>query len=235
MEYTTLNRIIDDLIEIPLRKNFIEGQKSGFHRHVTGRIGYMIVTPLSFLACAGDGIIGTAAGICSFIVFGSNQQVWSFARNHLHSAEYILGFHHILRIVNPSAIFPIDRNGGAEATAYFWNESLKIPKIGTEGKGMITEFVLSKIKKFAYNCYESDSFIPMHIISRLSYLLLGIACTVTRVVDGVLGMVTAPISLMTCGTIDNLNIFTLRSLKVAGIANDIFYCASKFINPWAGT
>jgi hypothetical protein len=57
---------------------------------------------------------------------------------------------------------------------------------------------------------------------------------ITRLVDGIIGVIAAVLSFLTLGKVASINNVAYRALQAPGIVKDLFKCTIKFINPWAG-
>ena len=55
-----------------------------------------------------------------------------------------------------------------------------------------------------------------------------------RVVDAIIGVFAGLASLITLGKIGSINNLAHRALQFPGLVKDLFYCGTKFINPWTG-
>lgn len=61
------------------------------------------------------------------------------------------------------------------------------PLIDFKGNGFLTNPVYTSLREAASSCYNSKNFLKRHVASRLTYVVLAVACVVTRAVDGIIG------------------------------------------------
>jgi hypothetical protein len=189
-------------------------QKSGamgfLKRHVVSRAGYLAAIPCHIFASAIDGIASIGTGFYSIITAGTNKKSLQFAGCQINSFVSLLpdAFYHLQNTICP----------GTE------RDSLT-------SDGILTKYVYQAINAGIQKCNESDNFILKHVISRLTAILLPLACAVTRAVDFFLGIVAALAALLTAGKIKHLNNLAGQGLQINGIALDLFMGVLRFVNP----
>lgn len=72
---------------------------------VMGRGKRLVLVPASFIACALDIIIGVGAGIRSILNGGRKAEFYLFAVKQLESGILVRPYFHMLRAINPKALF----------------------------------------------------------------------------------------------------------------------------------
>lgn len=206
-------------------------------KHILARSAHLILAPASLIPVAVDTIIGLGAAIGTLFTFGKHVPTYRITFNHLDSARKFLVYPYvnILRTINPEAIF----SGNIEAASYqttrsTHSSSYQAKMLSWKGVGLIGGLVFAILKKSAGECYNSRYFLNRHVSSRLTYILLAVACVVTRVADGIIAVPAVGLSILTMGKFESLNNLAYRTLQFPSIINDLFYCTIKFINPWAG-
>jgi hypothetical protein len=213
--------------------------KDCFEKHVLARGGHLGLIPLFTITSVVDTIVGAGAGIVSIATGGTYKATCDFAMNHLDSSRNIVAYPYtnLLRTLNPEAKFPSSVASHSYFHSYrYWSQTIDQGSelITNDGDGFITSYVSDALKDVARSCRNSDNFFKRHIVSRLTYLLLAISSLITRVVDGIIGVIAAILSFLTLGKVGSINNVAFRALQAPGIVKDLFYCAIKCINPWAG-
>jgi hypothetical protein len=200
-----------------------------FKKHIAARAGNLALTPWSFITNVADSIIGVGGGIACVVSAGLHAPTVRFARNHLSRTGTIVAqpYVNFLHTLNPTADFPID------PPPWVLNADKDRPLVSSEGNGLITHYVYGFLKGVAKDYRESENFFKKHIASRLTYALLLVSCVVTRVVDGIIGVIAAVFSCLFLGLVPPLNNLAYRGLQGTALIHDVFYCAMKILNPWA--
>lgn len=212
-----------------IHNNWVNSKKTNFFKkHVLARVTHFTLVPASLIISALDAIIGLGAGMAAICTLGKHEKIFHFASSHLRSSSEIIArpYINLLQTLNPK----VDLSSNISVF-----ENPKYPIIGAGDNGFITHFISKFLENIASRCYNSENFVIRHVVSRLTYPLLAISCLVTRVVDGIIGIGVAPLSLLTGGKFESLNNLAYRALQVPGIIDDLFYCTIMCINPWAGT
>lgn len=239
MSYTNITHSLEKPIEDYVSTNWVHSEETNcFKKQVLARGGYLVLTPWSTVTSVADTIVGVGAGIASIATGGAHKATFKFAMHHLDSSRKIVAqpYVNLLKTLNPEVELTSNTLPEDADTRYL--QSLKsdgYPLIGANGDGFVTHYVTEALKNVARSCYKSDNFFKRHIASRLTYLLLAISSVITRVVDGIIGVIAAVLSFLTLGKVESINNLAYRALQAPGIVNDLFYCTIKFINPWAGT
>lgn len=241
MSYTNITNASTVAAAYYVKKNWVYSDETTFlKKHVLGRGAHFMLAPTSFITNALDTIVGLGAGIGAICTLGKHQPTLTAAFNHL-SRSNKLAVHpyvHFLKTINPEAKFSGDLENlppTERIIAMTIGSSYRPARISGDGDGFISDTAITSLKNIARGCYNSDNFLKRHVASRLTYVLLAISCLVTRVVDGVIGVLTGAFSILTVGKFESLNNVAYRALQAPGIINDLFYCTIKFINPWTGT
>lgn len=192
-------------------------ETSFFAEHIVARCSHFFLIPLSIIAGAFDSLGGIFLGIPMILTAGRFPKLNKYAFEQLYGSGEILAgpFRYLLKTLDPDIKFS------------FGNE-FSIP---AGGIGFITHYVLDALTLKAYSFLNSTSFFERHIISRLTYVLLGIACLVTRVVDGIIAIPITLLSLFFLGRVKWLNNIAFRALQVPNIIGDLFLCAMGIIDP----
>lgn len=193
-------------------QNLVDSENTNFFKkHVLARGGYLLLAPVSIITAAIDTIIGLGVGLASIATVGKHAPTFYRAQYHLVLGQQILArlYQHCLQFLNPSAI------------------------IDDVEDGLTTDVVKNFFIIVAKDCYRSDSIFKRHVASRLTYALMLISCAITRLIDGVIGIIAALFSFLTFGHFDSLNNAAYRGLFITGIVTDLFYCTVKIVNPTA--
>ncbi|MBS4168512.1 hypothetical protein [Parachlamydia sp. AcF125] len=210
MAYTNITSASIKPIENYVSKNWVLSKKTNFlKKHVIARGAYLALVPSSFVTSALDTIVGLGTGVGVFLTLGKQQKTFTIAFNHLINTDRLVAqpYAHFLKMVNPKAEFSDERCG------------------------IITYPVAGALDKKAEKFSSSNNFLKRHVASRLTYALLAISCLVTRAVDGIIGIPTATLSVLTAGKFESLNKLAYRSLKAPGIIADLFGCTLNVIDP----
>ena len=184
----------------------------GFQRHFVARANYLFASPLSMATGIADTVIGLASRIGSLVTGGAFDTINKIAQNHMKSLQELLSkpYYCLLRAINIHASFEIPAK-----CVGFAADLIKI------------------FKDKARSCRNTDDLITKHVISRLNYVLFGIAALVTRAVDQFISEITLVLSLLTLGVIPKVNEVAFRALMFPNLINDLTYCIVKVINPWS--
>ena len=201
-----------------------------FNRHITTRVTNLVLAPLSLIPAAIDTLTGAVAGIEVFLSLGRERKVVNFAARELHATNDFLSrqYEFLLRVINPRAHFaPRQRyaciNGNPAVRSSDIAAAISdIPAVG----GIVGRFAIR-------TAHASNVFVR-HVVSSVAFAATAITAIASRAVFAVLAVPALPLSVLTLGHFHQLNTFTSRGLSVAGVVNDIFMCAVKVMNPWAG-
>ncbi len=239
MSYVNLAKALEAPLKGYIAETCVHSEDTNcFKKHVVARVGFLALTPWSLATSTADILIGIGAGIAVIGTAGKQKEAWDFAMNHLNSSRKIVvrPYFDLLMALNPQAKF----SGSIDNMPYVQRQTAtlmgqKDAFITVEGDGFITHYVSEALKDVARNCYNSDNFLKRHVASRLTYLLLVISSVITRLMDGIIGVMAAILSFATFGKVESINNLAYRGLQATGIVQDVFYCTTKIINPWAGT
>jgi hypothetical protein len=218
MDYLTITSASTNVVESYIISNLSHSSTESFIKaNILSRSLHLILTPISFITNSIDVIIGFGAGIGAICTLGKHEPTFTVAVTHLDNAKNLaLGpYKNILRTINPNIIFS------------------KNPDV--YGEGFLSDFIIATLSPIAADFSDSDNFLKRHVASRLTYALLAIACLVTRVVDGIISIPAAALSILTIGQFASINSLAYRTLQAPAIISDLFYYLISFINPWAGT
>jgi hypothetical protein len=198
-------------------KDKLEQSNKFVKKHVYARFARVIMIPLSFTAVALNTLYGLGNGFAAICSGGKKQNFVVKARNYLNSSNYLLSqpFFNLLCAVNPTA--NISPNA--------------ISNNGIVNNGLLTNFVDKKIRGLAQTCHTSKNPFKHHVVSRLTYALLGVACLVTRVVDGVIGIGAGACALLAAGKSTTMNDIAWKALQTPGIIEDLWFSIMYVINP----
>jgi len=207
-------------------------------KNILSRLAHLGLVPLSIITCALDTIIGLGTGLGSIAIGGTNRELFQFAHKHLEASGAMapISYLNILRTLNPEANISYDEKSKTNLVLEDYGIiKLKHPIVSASGNGFITHYAHISLKNLARSCYRSDNVFHRHISSRLTFGLLAIASVITRAVDAAIGTIAGMFSLVTFGKILWVNNLAYRALQAPAIAQDLFYCTNKLINPWTGT
>lgn len=73
--------------------------------------------------------------------------------------------------------------------------------------------------------------LQIHVGTRLLYALAAVAAVVSRVVDLILGVIAAMLSVVCFGQVEKLNKFAIANLTVFGVVDDLSKGVRGFVNP----
>lgn len=185
-----------------------------FQRHFVARANYIVAIPLNITTGIADTVVGLVARIGSLITGGAFAKINKIAQNHMKSLQELLSrpYYCLLRAINIHASFEIP------------------PKCLGFAADLIKIF-----KDKAKSCRNTDDFITKHVVSRLNYMLFGIAALVTRAVDKFISEIAFILSLVTLGLLTKVNEVAYRSLMFPNLINDLTFSIVKVINPWASS
>jgi hypothetical protein len=236
MSYSNVTYALIKPVENYVDSNWVRPVKTPFiKKHVLARGAHFVLAPASFITSAVDTIIGLGVGIGAICTLGKHYPTFKIAHNHLSGSRglFVRPYKNLLQTINPEAKFSGDLANESHLVRQL--RLAKQAKISGDGDGFLSDLVIDPLKDIARSCYNSDNFLKRHVASRLTYALLAISCLVTRVVDGIISIPVAGLSILTGGKFESLNNLAYRTLQAPGIINDLFYCTIKFINPWTGT
>jgi hypothetical protein len=224
MTYFSLTYSLTEAADHYVNHNLVQSNETTFlKKQILARGARFVLTPASFISSALDTIIGLGAGIGAILTLGTHASTFKVAINHLSNSKMLvaLPYVNILLTINPEA--KVAENS---------TNKYKPPMIRADKDGLISDIVINSLRNVARTCYNSDNFLKRHVATRLTYVLLAVSCLVTRVVDGIIGIPAAGLSILTGGKYESLNNLAYRTLQTPGIIYDLFYCTIKLINPW---
>lgn len=141
------------------------------------------------------------------------EEVFLDAEKHISHSRLIVAdpFKHLLQTINPKVL----RN----------DEGC----ISMDGDG----FIASGVGAVVESLTKTKSSLYRHTVSRLVYALAPIALVIARIADAIIGLVAAPLALLSCGIrpVPFLNHLAYRGLQAPGLISDLYQCAIGFINP----
>ncbi len=191
---------------------------------------------IKFVTSIADTIIGMGLGCGDIVTAGKIESLHKLSVSQLDFSYKILSpsYRNFLKAINPKAHFS-DEVNTYDINFQKRNSEInhKPPMISCRGNGLLADSIALSLDNFANRSYQSDNLIKKYVISRLTYPVLALACLVTRLVDGIIGLLAATFSLLTLGKFTLLNNIAVRGLESTGIINDFFYCVIKTINPGA--
>ena len=160
-----------------------------------------------------DIALGILLASCSLLTFGAfkqlNQQAFhSTLQGGLSIASSLKG---VIKFLNPHASF----------------------KINNPSQEGITVFAAKKLQKWAEELSDSKNLCLKHGLSRLAYFGSTLLSIATRITDLAIGLLAAPIALVTFGTFEKVNSLAFKGLLAPLIFKDIYFCMLKTLNPWA--
>lgn len=212
-----------------------------FSNTVLVRYVHLTAIPSTTFTNICDIIIGVGAAVASIATLGKNHKIYNIAINHLDSARKLVvrPYANLLRILNPNANFSgayaYDKNKPLTEVPYkvrgtrLFNKKENHPKDDTDG--LLTDYVKDVLQKLAYKNTYSSSFLKKKIVTRLTYVVLAVALSISRVVDAIIGVNSMLISLVTFGRYDTVNAIAFAALQPTGIIKDLLFCILNIINP----
>lgn len=164
-----------------------------------------------------DGLIGVGAGGATLVTGGSIPGLNDYAFSHLYTFQEVLTgpYRYFLKTIDPTPKF------------HFGNEWTD-----AGGMGWITDYFIDELGQSASQHTQSDSLFRQHVLSRLTYGLLAIACIVGRLADAILSIPFTLLSICTLGKFTEINNIAYRTLQAPNLVGDLFLCAAHFINPF---
>lgn len=195
-------------------------------KELLSRACYLGLAPTAAIISIVDTAIGAVSGVATIATGSCCREVYEFTFQHLRSSRQLLAspYRNLLKTFNPEAVI----NEKIETENSSGVKSMVV------ANGFITHEVQSYLKKMARNYYQSDDGLEKHVASRLTYFVLAIASIITRVVDGIIGILAAIASFVILGSYEPLNNLAYRGLQTTGLIEDLFFCTIKILYPRAG-
>lgn len=226
MPYVSLTQTLIDPAQDYVRNNLsnrinsFDGKEievTFFKREILARGAHLGLTPANALIKTVDTFVGLIGSVGVILTLGRHEDTLNFSDRHLVNCKTIVSqsYSHLLKFINP------------HASCDNWESYVK------EGRhGYLTNYT-HPIRRFAKESVKSENFFKRNISSRLGFAALAVACVVTRVADAILSVITMALSLVTVGLFKKVNNVALRSAQAMGLTHDLFYCATKILNPSA--
>jgi len=194
-----------------------------FKKHCLTRAILLATVPTYIVTSVVDLSIGVFAGFGALLTGGRYQPILDLAVIHLPSSKFIvaLPYKHLLRAINLESKFPVFKKN---------RPSNQQPVVNYDGNGLISHFVINYLEDVAKNVITSKNPFKRHIVSRLTYGLLALSVVITRVVDGIIGVIAGTFAILTYGKIGVLNNLAIRGLQAPHLIYDLFDCTIKIIN-----
>jgi|LakMenEpi03Aug12_release.lakeMendotaPanAssembly.Ray.scaffolds.fasta_scaffold08994_16 hypothetical protein len=250
MSYYSVTNTYVKPMELFVYKNWTQSPNFAT-KHLLSRAANLGLSPLSFTSRAIDTIVVVG------VMFGGvvHSGAFKFAISHLESSQTIFSdpYQSILFCFNPNAKFvnyeagqlsKKHRHQRRNAIYISKIESLKDhlrrnptkTRLSLEGEGLVTDFINKNLslQDLAKKCDNSENYLKRHVGSRLTYLSLALSSLITRIIDFIVGLLAAIVSLSIFGTSKFLNTMAYRELTGSALIKDLSFCAAKIINPWAG-
>jgi len=176
------------------------------------RAANLAMAPITSAAAIVDTISGLFCTMGSAIALGIKDDLNQIAMHQLESSNKILSgaYLNLLEVINPES---------------------RVVKNNSD-PGLISSIVFPSIVNQAERFANSLSGVHKHITSRLTFALLAVSSLITRIADGVIGIIAATLSLITLGNSRRINTIAYRSLMAPGIIYDLSYCTLAIINPY---
>lgn len=222
MSYISTSFLIIHVTEAVNQGWVVSEETNLLKKQVLARGAYLLLTPVTFAACCLDTILGAIAGVGALCTAGRSTPILNVSYNHLKSSQSLIvrPYIHFLAAINPE--FEM-----ASCSIFGF-------KIKKHRNGLLSDPVIDKFAEQATDYRYSNNFLKRHIATRLTYALMAVSCVVTRLVDGIIGVPAACLSILLVGRCAPLNNIAFEGLQATGIINDLFFCTVRFINPWAG-
>jgi hypothetical protein len=201
-----------------------------FKRHVATRVTNLALVFLSLIPATIDTLTGAIAGIEVFLSLGRERTVVNFAAREFHATNDFLSrqYEFLLRVLNPKAHFASRQQYACIKD----NPAVKDSDIAIAISDIPA--VGGLMGRIAIKAAHNNNVFVKHVVSRLAFATTAVAAVISRAAYAVLAVPAIPLSILTGGYFQKLNAFVSRGLSVAGVVNDIFMCAVKVMNPWAG-
>ncbi|MCC5832857.1 MAG: hypothetical protein JJU12_07440 [Chlamydiales bacterium] len=207
-----------------LNKKFlyvVEGKLNDIYSHSKShskkfgiRGAYLSLVPVSAITSIVDTAIGACAAIPVLATAGKHEKTTDFAFQFLASSFTIVSkpYLNLLRTLNPTA--EVNRH---------YDENYP---------GICAPYFVSMSDEIGNNYCGSNNFFKRHVASRLTYAFFAISLVVTRLVEGIIGLIAGAFSLLTVGKVPLLNNTAYLGLSATGIIHELFFFTLKVINPW---
>jgi|688.fasta_scaffold16606_13 hypothetical protein len=214
---------------------------SRINTEIFTRVFYAVNIPLSFLAAAGDGLIGLIPAVVSVIPrCDPHHQYTIRAFRQFYSCGRIFSsvYENLMHVVNPRAQFDIHRpvfkyEKDQKLLECFENEDL-MPIRDVCGQ-LFVQF-LEIYHKFNTYTIEDGKItykynpLQQHVYSRVSYVLAGIQAAVVQIVTLPLGFLAAVFSLLNRGRSERLNRMASEGLTIGNLLPIIYLTALGIIS-----
>lgn len=221
MNYINTSVLITHISDAVNQDWVISEETNFLKKEILARGAYLLLTPVTFAAGCLDTILGAIAGVGALCTAGRSTPMLKVSYNHLNSSQSLIArsYIHLLAAINPEFEMASCSIFGFE--------------IKEGGNGLLSDAVIEKFKDQAGDYRQSNNFLKRHVATRLTYALMAVSCVVTRLVDGIIGVPAACLSILLVGRCAPMNNIASEGLQATGIINDFFYCTVKFINPWS--
>ena len=192
----------------------LEQSYNPLEREVLSRLGNFALISMMAITNTADTVIGVLAEVLNTATGGKIRPLCGYADGQLNHSKFIVAqpYRHLICLINPKAN-PVASSG---------QDGICASKVKT--------FLIKAIGEIR----DSDNLFLKHVVSRLGYALMAVALTISRIVDGIIGVGAVILSIVTLGKIDKINQAAFHGLQCTGVVKDILYCVRKMVNPYAG-
>jgi len=180
---------------------------------ISQRAAFLTLVPLSLITSITDVVTGVFGILAEAATLGNNEQLVKGTNVQLKASRFIAcgPYLNLLKAINPHAPFTKRR----ETIGY-----------------LAKSFITPTFKMFT-TCKKSPRLFHRQISTRLTVALSLVAATVSRVLDAIISLIAAPLSIVTFGKFQRINDIALNALKAPGLIFDLHYSTLLFINPFA--
>jgi hypothetical protein len=182
-----------------------------FSDRILGRCANVILAPTALITCALDTLMCLGAGLGAICTLGMKKSFVDKMIVHFHETSQILAEPYLQLLTAIAPPYP-------EYTRYNGLFCNLVQPLGSNIKNLIS---------------PNNNFLKRHVASRLTIALLVTSLVITKVIDGVIGVIAAPISLVMAGKFKKLNTLALNGLYATNLIGDLMCLSIAIINPKA--
>lgn len=196
-------------------------------REICSRGIYLILIPIGVALRSLHVAQGALASVGMFLTGGCVPSINKYAVQHLSLSRFILPMvlYNLLRTINLKSTITGIRKADPSSNV---SKSIPHPR-----NGILTEILINESGTEFLTLTKSPYRAVRNVVSRLSFVVLAVAFTITRVVDGVIGIIATPLSLLCLGKSDRLNSTAFLGLTFTNLPLSLIYFAIRTINPQA--
>lgn len=186
---------------------------------VINRVNSALQLPIAFVWHT----LAASAGVVQGLQLGMGNSLprivkWTVQSRFIVATPYLC----FLKMINPHAKIDIPHEGNAQDP---------YPAVQFRGNGLLSNIVKTYLYGYALRKYDSE--VLGNITTRLTFAIAVVALTVTRAVDGIIGITAGTAAILTVGYFESLNHLAFRGLQFTGVIADWQLCGIGFVNPSA--